>query len=85
MVLMLSLPGMSFAHSNPLVFNENGNGDVPKVSDLIPLHLPAIAKLPIQQLRAAGQKCFQQKGKPPSLVVVILPEGGDEIYTQVKQ
>lgn len=30
-------------------------------------------------------ECAQKKGSPPSLIVVILPEGGNDIYTAVKQ
>jgi eukaryotic translation initiation factor 2C len=36
------------------------------------------------QLRKAGQTCVQQKGEGPNLIVVILPDGGDDIYTAVK-
>ncbi|EIW82123.1 argonaute-like protein [Coniophora puteana RWD-64-598 SS2] len=36
------------------------------------------------QLRRVGQLCRQQKGKPPQLIVVILPDGGNDIYTAVK-
>lgn len=39
----------------------------------------------LQQLRAAGGECKQKKGAPPNLIVVILPEGGNDIYTAVKQ
>ncbi|RDB22690.1 Protein argonaute-2 [Hypsizygus marmoreus] len=36
------------------------------------------------QLRAAGGEVNARYGKPPNLVVVILPEGGNDIYTAVK-
>lgn len=36
------------------------------------------------QLKKAGQTCVQQKGEGPNLIVVILPDGGDDIYTAVK-
>jgi eukaryotic translation initiation factor 2C len=36
------------------------------------------------QLRKAGKACFDQKGSPPNLIVVVLPEGGNDIYTAVK-
>lgn len=32
-----------------------------------------------------GMECKQKKGAPPNLMVVILPEGGNDIYTAVKQ
>ncbi|KAF8145988.1 argonaute-like protein [Mycena galopus ATCC 62051] len=37
-----------------------------------------------QQLQAAGAECFAQTKAPPTLFVVILPEGGNDIYTLVK-
>ncbi|TFK43467.1 argonaute-like protein [Crucibulum laeve] len=36
------------------------------------------------QLRQAGQACAQKTGQGPNLIVVILPEGGNDIYTAVK-
>ena len=39
----------------------------------------------IQQLMSVGIECKQKKGTPPNLIVVILPEGGNDIYTAVKQ
>jgi len=36
------------------------------------------------QLRAAGRDCFNKHKQPPKLVVVVLPEGGNDIYTAVK-
>ncbi|KAI0314809.1 Piwi domain-containing protein [Amylostereum chailletii] len=38
----------------------------------------------IAQLRQAGSECNQKAGSPPSLIVVILPEGGNDIYSAVK-
>jgi len=38
-----------------------------------------------QQLKAVGGECKQRTGTPPNLIVVILPEGGNDIYTAVKQ
>ncbi|KAJ7932831.1 argonaute-like protein [Mycena leptocephala] len=37
-----------------------------------------------QDLQAAGAECFQQKKIPPTLFVVVLPEGGNDLYTIVK-
>ncbi|KAJ6614026.1 argonaute-like protein [Mycena sp. CBHHK59/15] len=34
-----------------------------------------------QELQAAGAECFQKKKVPPTLFVVILPEGGNDLYT----
>ncbi|KAJ7904588.1 argonaute-like protein [Mycena olivaceomarginata] len=36
------------------------------------------------QLRSAGATVAQKMGKGPQLIVVILPEGGNDIYTSVK-
>jgi len=36
-------------------------------------------------LREAGAEVNTKYGRPPNLVVVILPEGGNDIYTAVKQ
>ncbi|KDQ64588.1 hypothetical protein JAAARDRAFT_116696 [Jaapia argillacea MUCL 33604] len=36
------------------------------------------------QLRAAGMACRQKTGHVPNLIVVVLPEGGTDIYTAVK-
>lgn len=36
------------------------------------------------QLRAAGTECFQRTKQRPQLIVVVLPENGNDIYTAVK-
>jgi eukaryotic translation initiation factor 2C len=36
-------------------------------------------------MRKAGKACLDQKGSPPNLIVVVLPEGGNEIYSAVKK
>lgn len=38
-----------------------------------------------KQLRSAGATCAAKTGGPPNLIVVVLPDGGDDIYTAVKQ
>jgi eukaryotic translation initiation factor 2C len=38
----------------------------------------------IDQLKKCGNASFKEKGKPPALIVVVLPEGGNHIYTAVK-
>ncbi|KAJ6498441.1 argonaute-like protein [Mycena vitilis] len=37
-----------------------------------------------QALQDAGTQCFQMKKVPPTLFVVVLPEGGNDLYTIVK-
>lgn len=37
------------------------------------------------QLRTAGGKVHAATGQGPELIVVVLPEGGNDIYTAVKQ
>jgi eukaryotic translation initiation factor 2C len=38
-----------------------------------------------QQLRAACDECQEITKAPPTLIAVILPDGGTDIYTAVKQ
>jgi len=38
-----------------------------------------------EQLRSVGSECISKHQHPPNLYVVILPEGGNDIYTAVKQ
>ena len=38
-----------------------------------------------QHMRKAGKACLDQKGSPPNLIVVVLPEGGNDIYSAVKK
>lgn len=57
--------------------------------------LVSVAVLPLltltgnmQILHAAGKESFdlaEPKRKPPTLIVVVLPEGATDIYTAVKQ
>jgi len=35
-------------------------------------------------LREIGGECFQKTGHPPTLLVIVLPEGAAEVYTEVK-
>jgi eukaryotic translation initiation factor 2C len=37
-----------------------------------------------QQLRSAGSECQRRSGSFPTLIVVILPDGGNDIYSAVK-
>jgi len=37
-----------------------------------------------QQLRNAGAECAARSGGGPNMIVVVLPDGGDDIYTAVK-
>ena len=37
------------------------------------------------QLRSVGSECIAKHQHPPNLYVIILPEGGNDIYTAVKQ
>jgi eukaryotic translation initiation factor 2C len=58
--------GMTIEERRPLIFHENGQGNIG------------------EQLRKAGKACFDTKKSPPDLIVVVLPEGGNQIYTAVK-
>ena len=70
--------------TQPLIFWENGQGNIADVwffswnADVTLLSFP-------QQLKKAGKACVDQKGSPPNLIVVVLPEGGNDIYTAVKK
>lgn len=44
-----------------------------------------LTRFRMQQLRNAGMECKQKTGNLPNLIVVILPEGGNDIYSAVKQ
>jgi len=35
-------------------------------------------------MRATGRQCLEQKKAPPTFFVVVLPDGGNDIYTAVK-
>ena len=39
----------------------------------------------LQQLRAAGAECNRRVNALPTLIVVILPDNGNDIYSAVKQ
>jgi eukaryotic translation initiation factor 2C len=58
--------GMRVEDNRPLIFFENGQGNIG------------------EQLKKAGKACVDAKKSPPNLIVVVLPEGGNQIYTAVK-
>lgn len=83
--LKLPSPGIKVNDTAPLIKWENGQGRIAEVSGFLPLLvIPCSAHVP-QQLRAAGQEVVARMKAPPNLLVVILPEGGNDIYTAVKQ
>ncbi|KIK94706.1 hypothetical protein PAXRUDRAFT_827744 [Paxillus rubicundulus Ve08.2h10] len=56
-----------------------------KVSDTAPLVTWQNGQGRInEQLRAAGNEVFQKTKQPPTLIVVVLPDNGNDIYTAVK-
>ncbi|KAF8914445.1 PAZ domain-containing protein, partial [Gymnopilus junonius] len=57
--------GMKIEELHPLIFYENGQGNIG------------------EQLRNAGKACYNAKKVGPDLIVVVLPEGGNQIYTAV--
>ncbi|KAG5651697.1 hypothetical protein H0H81_007756 [Sphagnurus paluster] len=61
--------GITVQEENPLVKWENGQGNI------------------ANQLRAAGGECARKNGGRggPTLIVVVLPDHGNDIYTAVKQ
>lgn len=65
---------------------QNGQGRISEVRALPFILSIGLFILPsLQQLMGVGMECKQKKGAPPNLMVVILPEGGNDIYTAVKQ
>jgi eukaryotic translation initiation factor 2C len=76
--------GMAVNDETPFIKYLNGQGRIGEVSDFsLPLGLSRIERV-MKQLRGAGAEVAQKKGSPPDLVVVVLPEGGNDIYTAVK-
>lgn len=72
--------------TNPLpavVKWESGQGNVSHVRHLTAYPI-LLVTLP-QQLRAACDECQEITKAPPTLIAVILPDGGTDIYTAVKQ
>lgn len=41
--------------------------------------------LPLQQLRAVGLEYSSKRKLLPTLIVAVLPDGGTDIYTAIKQ
>jgi eukaryotic translation initiation factor 2C len=71
------------ANPKPAVVKwESGQGNIDRVR-----HLAAYivnADLP-QQLRAACEECQRKARAPPTLIVAVIPDGGNDIYTAIKQ
>ena len=82
--LYIGTAGMQIGDKNPIVRWENGQGNIAAVSETAAVTL-FFTYISPQQIRAAGGECAKAKGGPPNLVVVILPDGGDDIYKAVKQ
>lgn len=76
---------MTIVDQQPLIFWENGQGNIADVWAFFWFEtLLTLLSFP-QQLKKAGKACVDQKGNPPTLIVVVLPEGGNDIYTAVKK
>jgi eukaryotic translation initiation factor 2C len=63
---------------------ENGQGNIGDVRALILTVLHDLTLAP-KQLRKAGAECAARSKGGPNLIVVVLPDGGNDIYTAVKQ
>ena len=81
--------GMTMTDTQPLIFWENGQGNIADVWFFFFSWNIRDADVTLlsshQQLKKAGKACVDQKGSPPNLIVVVLPEGGNDIYTAVKK
>jgi hypothetical protein len=81
--------GIKIGIKEPLISWENGQGRIHDVRVLTnrsryqPIHDDLAP--PLQQLRNLGMQCRQKHGGMPNLILVILPEGANDIYTAVKQ
>ncbi|KAJ7481900.1 hypothetical protein FB451DRAFT_1171033 [Mycena latifolia] len=62
--------GITVTDASPIVRRLNGQSNIPEEH--------------FQGLLSAGRECFAKKKVAPTLFVVVLPEGGNEIYTIVK-
>ena len=77
--------------STPPIFWENGQGDISQVSNYLYSSsylshgLSFIQQLRDAGLRAANSCIVNGKKVGPNLLVVVLPEDGNDIYTAVKQ
>jgi eukaryotic translation initiation factor 2C len=81
-----SSTGITVRDPSPLISWQNGQGRIAEVRLLsVLLFTHVLNPSSLQQLMAVGVECKQKKGAPPNLIVVILPEGGNDIYTAVKQ
>lgn len=63
---------------------ENGQGNIGDVSAVILILLHDLTLAP-KQLHRAGAECAAKSKGGPNLIVVVLPDGGNDIYTAVKQ
>lgn len=79
--------GIKVNNTNPVIRWENGQGNIADVSLSLSLVISESYTnffVP-QQLRAIGGQCKTQLGAHPNLIIVVLPEGGNDIYTAIKQ
>jgi len=67
---------MQIEDREPLIFWENPHGNILEVSvRLRKQYLRCLAEIIYQQLKMRGQASIKAKGKDPTLIVVVLPEG----------
>lgn len=78
------IPGITVKSPQYIVQWHNGQGRIDEVSGHGVSCVLATLNC-AQQLRRLGGECMQKFKELPTLIVVILPEGGNDIYTAVKQ
>ncbi len=77
---------MTVTNPEPTFMLINGQSKITTVSHGHFFSHTAYIYLATQQLQAAGAECYATNNKvSPTLFVVVLPEGGNDIYTIVKQ
>jgi hypothetical protein len=81
-----SLLGIVIKTPQPFIkYIANGQGVIDTVSEPVSKLHRCTCSYALKQLKEVGKECAAQRGGLPNLMVVILPERANEIYTAVKQ
>jgi eukaryotic translation initiation factor 2C len=83
-ILLTQVIGISINPRPALIKWESGQGIIAQVCRLTLVLLVDGLPSP-QQLRAAGAECQRLSKSLPTVIVVVLPDGGNDIYSAVKQ
>lgn len=75
-------------NKDPIIRWGNAQGSVHEVSSVYTFLEGTVTYQPRQTLHIAGKECFEKLAPPkapPTLIVVVLPEGATNLYQAVKQ